>query len=159
MGKQSPPDAYPPCFYLPESCPTPCTRPEYAGCPVNPEVRERLKVETSLTPPKEGKLFDPEEIRVNAERIRQQAELFRNPHAREITETLRKAHSQGGGLVCPRCGETDSHGNRMGKVPWCFRCNLPFMSSEKAAKWVKPTPQKRASRGYAEPDAVFRKRG
>lgn len=111
-----------------------------------------------MNPPEEGKSFSPEDYRVNAERLRRRETLLSNPHAREITENLRKAHSIGGGLRCPKCGETDSHGNRMGKIPWCFKCNLPFMSAERAAKWVKPTPPKRASRGYAEPEGIFRKR-
>ena len=56
--KQSNSDAYPPCFYLPESCPQPCIREEYAGCPVNPEVRERLLVEAATNPPEAEKPFD-----------------------------------------------------------------------------------------------------
>ena len=96
--------------------------------------------------------------RLHAERVRREAEIMSNPHAREITENLHKLHSVDSGIVCPSCGETDSHGNRMNGKPYCFKCNLPFMSREKAEKWVKPTPPKKFNRGFNEPDGVVRVR-
>lgn len=124
--------SYPSCFYEPVSCPRPCTRPEYAHCPVNPEVRVLLHVEGGAEKVPRYEL--PPEV----QRLREEAgqrELLSNPHAREVTEALRRR--SGGGLVCPSCGDND-HGNRNGKRPWCMKCNLPLMSRERAAAWVKP---------------------
>lgn len=89
--------------------------------------------------------------RLHAEQVR----LMSDPHAREITEAQRKRHSADGGLVCPSCGDTD-HGNRMGKQPWCMRCQLPLMSQEKAEKWVKPEKPKPRNYTFNEPDGVTR---
>lgn len=83
-----------------------------------------------------------EEARLHAERVRREAEIMSNPHAREITENLHKLHSIEGSLICPSCGETDSHGNRMGNKPFCMKCQLPMISREKAEKWVKPQKPK-----------------
>jgi len=144
-------DAYPECFYLPESCPRPCTREEYQWCPLNPEV------EKAPLPTVERKL-DPEvEERIRQARFqREEMRIRGDPHLREITESLRRAHAAGSGLVCPSCGDGD-HGNRMGKRPWCFKCNLPLMSREKAAGWVKPSQPRRFPRGV-EVEGVTRAR-
>ena len=96
--------------------------------------------------------------RLHAERVRREAEIMGNPHAREITENLRKLHSAESGVVCPQCGETDSHGNRMNGKPFCYKCQLLMISREKAEKWVKPQPPKKFSRGFNEPDGVVRVR-
>lgn len=98
------------------------------------------------------------EARLHAERVRREAEIMSNPHAREITENLRKLHSPETGLVCPSCGETDSHGNRMGKLPYCFKCNQPFMSREKAETWVKPSKLKPRSLTFTDIDRVILKK-
>jgi len=81
--------------------------------------------------------------------------IMGDPHLHEITESLRKRYRVDGGLVCPSCGDTD-HGNRMGKKPWCIKCNLPLMSAEKAAAWVKPPPSKKFPLGFNEPEGVVR---
>jgi len=146
-------DPYPPCFYEPVSCPKPCMRPEYSRCPVNPEVRAKLTAPTSEQADLEATL--PEEMKSLREEMRMR-EIMNNPHAREITEELRRLHSAGGGLVCPSCGDTD-HGNRMNNKPWCMKCNLPLMSLEKAANWVKPKPPRRFSYG-PDVDGVCRPR-
>jgi hypothetical protein len=83
------------------------------------------------------------EARKHADRIRREAE-FLSPPMREITENLRRKHGSGSGLICPRCGETDSRGNRLNGRPWCMKCNLPFVTREKAAKWVEPKKPKPA---------------
>jgi len=90
-----------------------------------------------------------EGARLHADRIRREAELMSNEGAREIIESLRRIHSQNGGLICPSCGETNSHGNRMNNKPWCFKCNLIMISKEKAEKWVKPQPK-------PEPELTFK---
>ena len=38
-----------------------------------------------------------------------------------------------GGLRCPECGDID-HNNRMGKTPWCIKCNCALESSNKKTK-------------------------
>ena len=95
------------------------------------------------------------EARVHAERRREEMRIMGDPHLREITESLRKRNRVEGGLVCPKCGDTD-HGNRMNGKPYCMKCNLPLMSAEKAAEWVKPQVPKRASRTFNEPEGVTR---
>lgn len=70
--------------------------------------------------------------------VRTDARIMSDPAMREIAENLRKLHSVESGVVCPKCHETDSHGNRMNGKPFCFKCQLPMMSREKAEKWVKP---------------------
>ena len=152
-SKMSAGDPYPPCFYEPVSCPKPCMRPEYSRCPVNPEVRALLHVEVGSE--KVLGYESPPEVKRMREEMRQR-ELLSNPHAREITEELRRLHSTGGGLVCPSCGDTD-HGNRMGRKPWCMKCNIPLMPLEKAANWVKPKPPRRFSYG-PDVDGVCRQR-
>jgi hypothetical protein len=96
------------------------------------------------------------EARLHANLMRREAEIMGNPHAREITENLRALHSVEGGLVCPQCGETDSHGNKMNGHPFCFRCQLQMISKEKAEKWIKPPQPKKFSRGFNEPEGVVR---
>lgn len=91
---------------------------------------------------------------LRADRVRRDAEIMSNPHAREITENLRKLHSTGS-LICPQCGDTDHHNTVNGK-PFCMACNLPLMSREKAEKWVKPQPPSKFNRGFSEPDGVMR---
>ena len=73
-------DAYPSCFYLPESCPQPCVREEYAWCPLNPAV-ERAPVATA------ERVLDPEvEERVKQARFqREEMRIMGDPHMREIT--------------------------------------------------------------------------
>lgn len=93
--------------------------------------RQRQKIEDKF-----------KDARLHAERVRREAEIMSNPHAREITENLLRVHSKGGGMVCPQCGETNSHGNRMNGKPFCFKCNLVMISKEKAEKWVKPQKPK-----------------
>ena len=97
-----------------------------------------------------------EEARRHADRIRREAELMSNEGAREITENLRKLHSTESGVVCPQCGETNSHGNRMNGKPFCFRCNLIMISKEKAKNWVKPQKPKKSSLTFNDPDEVCR---
>ena len=145
-------DAYPPCFYLPQSCSIPCTREEYQRCPLNPEIGLKAAVEASTEKP-----LDPiiEEAITKAKQMREKMRIMGDQHLREITENLRRAHAAGSGLVCPSCGDGD-HGNRMGKKPWCMKCNLPLMKSEKAAKWIKPQQPKKFTRGYEEPDGMVR---
>lgn len=92
----------------------------------------------------------------HADRLRREAALMSNPHAREITENLRRIHGQNGGLVCPQCGDTD-HGNRMNGKPWCMRCNLPLMSKEKAEGWIKPSKPKPRSLTFTDVDRVVLK--
>ena len=139
-------DAYPSCFYLPESCPQPCAREEYAWCPLNPEV-ERAPV---VSP---ERVVDPEvEERVKLARFqREEMRVMGDPHMREITENLRRVHSSSSKLVCPSCGEGD-HGNRMNKKPWCMRCNMPLMTREQAEGWVKPGALRRFPRGVEVED-------
>jgi len=96
------------------------------------------------------------EARLHADRVREEMRVMSDPHLREITEAMRARHRTDGGLVCPGCGETDSHGNKMNGKPYCFKCNLPFMSAEKAAEWVKPSKPKKFPRGFNEPDGVMR---
>jgi ribosomal protein L37AE/L43A len=89
-----------------------------------------------------------EEIRRHAEGLRRDAERMRllaNPHAREITETLRAKHNKElgikeSGLICPKCKDTD-HNNRMNGKAWCMKCNLPLMSPEKAKEWKPKQPK------------------
>lgn len=92
-----------------------------------------------------------------AELVILQSGWMRNPHMRQITETLKRKHSAGG-LVCPVCGEGDE-GNRMNGKPWCMKCNVPLMTKEKAKSWVKP-PEKPKPKSYTfnETDGVVRKR-
>jgi len=85
----------------------------------------------------------------HADRMRREAELMSNEGAREIIESLRRIHGQKGSLVCPSCGETNSHGNRMNNKPFCFKCNLVMVSKEKAEKWVKTQPK-------PEPELTFK---
>jgi len=139
---------YPECFYTAEDCPRPCLREEWAWCPLNPEVERAPAPESRLSPEIEERIRE-------AKWVREDMRTRSDPHLREITENLRRAHATGGGLICPGCGDTD-HGNRMGKKPWCMKCNLPLMSAEKAAKWVKPQPPKSFPRGTGEPDGVMR---
>jgi len=96
-----------------------------------------------------------EEAKRYAGEVRERARIMGDPHMREITENLRKLHSAGGGLICPSCGDTNQ-GNRMNGKPWCMKCGLPLLSQEKAEKWVKPQPSKRASRTFSEPDGVMK---
>jgi endogenous inhibitor of DNA gyrase (YacG/DUF329 family) len=96
--------------------------------------------------------------RLHAERVRREAEIMSNPHAREITENLRKLHSVDSGIMCPKCGETNSHGNKNNGKPYCYKCQQTMISREKAEKWVKPSPPKGFSRGFTEPDGVARVR-
>lgn len=98
------------------------------------------------------------EARLHAERVRREAEIMGNPHAREITENMRKLHSVEGSLVCPQCGETDSHGNRMNGKPFCFKCQLPMISKEEAEKWVKPSKPKPRSLTFTDVDRVMLKK-
>jgi hypothetical protein len=77
---------------------------------------------------------------------------------REITDNLHRAHSGPyGGLVCPYCGDSDM-GNRVKGVPWCMKCQLPLLTKEIAAKWVKPGKPTKPYKGYTEPDGVVRLR-
>jgi len=82
------------------------------------------------------------DARLHADRVREEARIMSDPHLREITENLRKLHSVESSVVCPQCGETNSHGNRMNGKPFCFKCNLIMISKEKAKKWVKPVKPK-----------------
>jgi len=82
-----------------------------------------------------------EGARLRADRVREEARIMSDPHLREITENLRKLHSVESGVVCPQCGETNSHGNKMNGKPFCFKCQLLMISKEKAEKWVKPQPK------------------
>jgi len=107
--------------------------------------RQRAKIEAEVAG-----------ARAHADRVREEMRVMSDPHMREITESLRARHRTEGGLVCPSCGETDSHGNKMNGKPYCFKCNLPLMSAEKAAEWVKPQPSKKASRTFNEPDGVMK---
>ena len=93
--------------------------------------------------------------RLHAERVREEARIMSDPHLREITENLRKLHSVDSGVVCPKCGETNSHGNRMGNKPACMKCQLPMMSREKAEKWIKPTKPKPRSLTFTDVDRVI----
>lgn len=99
---------------------------------------------------------ETEEFILRARQVREEIRIMSDPLLREITENLRKAHQSKTGLICPQCGDTD-HGNRMNKKPWCMKCNLPLMSAEKAAKWVKPQQPKRFNYG-PEVDGVTRYR-
>lgn len=83
-----------------------------------------------------------EGARLHAARVREEARIRSDPHLREITESLHTLHSVDSGVVCPKCHETNSHGNKMNNRPYCFRCQLPMMSKEKAEKWVKPVKPK-----------------
>ena len=139
---------YPECFYTPEDCPRPCLREEWAWCPMNPEVEKSPEPESGLSPEVEERIRE-------AKRMREDVRIRSDPHLREITEKLRRAHAAGSGLVCPSCGDGD-HGNRMGKKPWCMKCNLPLMKLEKAAKWIKPQQPKKFNRGFEEPDGMVR---
>ena len=105
--------------------------------------RQRAEIEATVS-----------EARLNADRVRAEMRVMSDPHMREITMNLRKRHSVDS-LVCPNCGEGD-HGNRMGKQPWCMKCNLPLMSREKAEKWIKPQTPKKFQLGFNEPEAVTR---
>ena len=96
------------------------------------------------------------EARIHADRIRREAELMSNEHAREITEHLRRIHSVESGVVCPQCGETNSHGNKMNGKPYCFKCNLQMVRKEKAENWVKPVKPKTRSYTFNDPDEVCR---
>ena len=98
------------------------------------------------------------EARRHADRVREEARIMSDPHLREITEHLRRIHGQKGGLVCPSCGETNSHGNRMNNRPYCFRCNLPMISREKAEKWIKPQKPKIRSCTFIDYDEVVFKK-
>lgn len=99
--------------------------------------RQRKAIEEKV----EGARLHAEQIRREMEQRRKEYEIMSNPHAREITEHLRRIHGQKGGLICPQCGGIDHH-NRMNGKPWCFQCNLPLMSREKAENWVKPQKPK-----------------
>ena len=110
------------------------------------EIRsERAKIESEV-----------EGAKRHAERVREEARIMSDPAIREITENLRRMHSADGGLVCPKCGGTN-HGNRMNGKPWCPKCNLPLMSREKAAGWVKPQKPK-PKRFTFDPEEVCRVR-
>lgn len=99
-----------------------------------------------------------EGAKLHAERVRREAEIMWNPHAREITENLSKLHSVDSGVICPKCHETNSHGNRNNGKPYCYRCQLQMMSREKAEKWIKSQQPKKFSRGFDEPDGIVRLR-
>jgi len=93
-----------------------------------------------------------------ADRIRREAELMQNEHAREITENLRRLYKPESDLVCPQCGETDSRGNRMNGKPFCFKCQLVMISREKVKNWIKPVKPKVKSYTFNDPDEVVRTR-
>lgn len=114
------------------------------------ETLEKIEAERKRLMEKHGEYMQ------QAELMREQARFMTNPHMREITETLRKKHGSGG-LVCPVCGGGDD-GNRMNGKPWCFECNVPLMTVEKAADWVKPEKPKPWSFTFNEPDGVVKKR-
>lgn len=96
------------------------------------------------------------DIKEKSERIRREAEIKSNPHYREITDNLRKIHSVEGGVICPQCGETDSHGNTSEGKPFCYKCQLIMISKEKAENWIKPIPPKKFQVRFDEPDGVVR---
>ena len=98
------------------------------------------------------------EARLHAERVREEMRIMGDSHMREITEAMRARQRADGGMVCPSCGETDSHGNKINEKPCCFKCNLPLMSKEKAEKWIKPAKSKIRSYTFNEPDEVTRVR-
>ena len=141
--------AHPQCFYSSQSCPSPCTREEYQRCPINPDVGLKGEgAEMKMSP-------QVEQAMAHARQVREEMRIMSDPHLREITEAMRAKHRTEGGLVCPSCGDID-HGNRMNKKPWCMKCNLPLMSAEKAAEWVKPQPLKKFPRGFNDPEDVVR---
>jgi endogenous inhibitor of DNA gyrase (YacG/DUF329 family) len=94
------------------------------------------------------------EARHHADRVRREVELMSNEGAREITEALHRLHSVEGGLVCPSCGETNSHGNTMNGRPLCWKCQLVMISKEKAEKWVKPQKPKTRSLTFTDVDVA-----
>ncbi|GAH53940.1 unnamed protein product [marine sediment metagenome] len=89
-----------------------------------------------------------------------QAERFRfmyHPHVMEITANLKRKYGVEG-LICPACGGSDN-GNTMNGKPWCMKCNIPLMTEEKAADWVKPVkPKKPGGYTFIEPDDIMKKR-
>jgi len=117
---------------------------------LNPEVGLATTTERKLDP-------EIEEAIQRAKQQREEMRIMGDPHLREIMENLRRAHATSSQLICLSCGDTD-HGNRMNGKPWCMKCNLPLMSAEKAAKWVKPQPPKRFPRGFNDPEGVVRHR-
>lgn len=93
-----------------------------------------------------------------AARIRMESEMRSNPHVQEINRNLKALHGGDSGLVCPSCKDID-HGNKMNGKPFCMKCQIPLTTPEKAKGWKKPTPAKKASRGYEIPDRVVAKKG
>lgn len=86
-----------------------------------------------------------------------ETEIMSNPHAREITENLRRLHAPEASKVCPACGDVD-HGNRMNGKSFCFKCGVPLVSRDKLDKWVKPPKMRKAPVRFDEPEGVLRYR-
>ena len=54
-------------------------------------------------------------------------------------------------LVCPQCGDLD-HNNTMNGQPWCFRCNVLLVDSDKVRRFaririVQPNKRKLLTQG------------
>lgn len=95
-----------------------------------------------------------EEAKRHADQIRRQVEIMSNPQAREITESLHKLHSVESNVVCPQCGETDSHGNKSNGKPFCWKCQTVMISKDKVKDWIKPAKQKTRSYTFNDLDEV-----
>ncbi|MBA7468136.1 hypothetical protein ES707_03377 [subsurface metagenome] len=90
------------------------------------------------------------QMRVDAAK-RKDDELRRlhSPSLRRITENYKlKYNLQSGGLVCPKCGDPD-YNNKMNGKPWCFKCNIELISTNKITKWIDI--------GRGNMDSVYRK--
>ncbi len=80
-----------------------------------------------------------QKAQTRADASRRKAEELRrlyNPMLKRITENYKLKHNlQSGGLICPKCGDSD-HNNKMDGKPWCMKCNVELVPANKAAKWV-----------------------
>lgn len=108
----------------------------------------------------------PEEIKAAEEKIRHEAEMRSNPHAREITANLRRKHGSASALSCPCCGSGDL-GNKMNGKPVCMMNAkhkaegvdgpVLLLSPEKAKEWTPPPAKpKPKSFTFNEPDGVMK---
>jgi len=70
-----------------------------------------------------------EDAKEESEKIRRTFD----PELSRIEASFMRKIGAPAGLRCSKCGEPN-RGNKMNGKPWCFRCNAPMNSADKAEK-------------------------
>ena len=99
-------------------------------------LKQAMKIRQQLGMPEktvEEHLADAKDAQQRAEETRRKYD----PNLQSIEKRyLTKISPQTFRLVCPKCGDFD-RANMMNGKPWCMRCNIPLVSSDKVELWKK----------------------